>query len=540
MPSPTTSCKPCQTNDPRYAKVIEWANDRDLFKKEALFIRPKSGGVYRYVERPIQKQTNSIIRNRRRVRVLKARQLGITTGALADLFHDFLFTPHTKIAFAAHHGSTATEIFGIVSTFYEYLPKWFRRLPLFKTKKDNANALTLKNGSSIKVGTANSEFWRGQTFQHAHLTECAFYDDLKKVFASITMAVSDTGTITFETTANGHNEFHRQWVSQDSGYEHLFYSWLEDPEYVYDRLPDVLTDEEQDYIDTWNLPFERAAWFVKTFREKCASDMNLFNQEMPIAPEVAFIATGAKYFTKVFPEIKEDLKDGAIVYVQPVIKHVYVVGADPASGSPTGDKSAAVVIDATNKLRPVIVATFNARLPVPDFAQLLIVLAKKYNNALINPELNNHGLTLVTELRRQKYFKLFRDSAFNGKTIHWANQYGTLITQSSRNHLLSALNRWMSSNDLPIPCLRIRKQVNTFAYNKKLRPEAIQGENDDLIFALAHALYGMSATSRPSSEVEEPPVYSMVEKLEWEMANSRVYSGSIMTADDIMGGDTDY
>ena len=529
------------SSDPRYRKVIEWANDRDLFKREALYIRPKTGGVIRYVERGIQTQTNSIIRNKKRVRVLKARQLGITTGALADLFHTFLFVPYTKIAFAAHHGSTATEIFDIVSTFYDLLPKWFKRLPLFKTKKDNANSLSLKNGSTIKVGTANSEFWRGQTYQHAHLTECAFYDDLKKVFASITMAVSDTGTIAFETTANGHNEFYRQWISSDSGYEHIFYSWVEDPEYVCDVMPDNITEVEQSYIDLWELPPERAAWFVKTFREKCASDMNLFNQEMPIAPEVAFIATGAKYFTKLFPLINRDeLKDGIEVFEQPATNRVYVIGADPASGAPTGDKSAAVVMDATNKHRPRIVATFNARLPVPDFAQVLILLAKRYNNALINPELNNHGLTLITELRRQKYSKLLRESSFNGKTVHWANQYGTLITNSSRNKLLSSLNREISSNILAIPCTRLQQQINVFAYNKRLRPEALPGENDDLVFAAAHALYAVGYAHLPSTTEDEPPLYSMVEKLEWEMRHGRLYDRPLVTAADILDGDSTY
>lgn len=507
-------------------KVIAWAEDRELFKREALFIRPKRGGICQYVERPIQTETNRKIRRSRKVMILKARQLGITTGALADLFHDFLFRPYTKIAFVAHHGKTATEIFEIVNTFYMLMPAWFRRIKMFRTVKDSSEALTLRNGSSFKVGTSNSEFWRGQTFQHAHMSEAAFYEDIRKTFASIAMAVSDDGTICWETTAKGHNQFHALWVDQKSGYVKVFHSWLVDPEYVHDVMPDDLTEQEREYIETWALPFERACWFVKTLREKCGSDINVFNQEMPIAPEVAFIATGARYFDRSFG-VDEEPEDGLNVLLVAEPGHLYVIGADPASGSPTGDQSAAAVLDVTDRKRPKLAATFKDRMPIPDFADVLMLLSGKYNDALVNPELNNHGLALLTDLRHKGFYRLFKDSQFNGKDIHWANQFGTLVTNQSRNLLLSAFRELVATNRLVLSCRAAQYQVDHFVYNSHGKPEHEGGHQDDLLFAVAHACYaGRRATDLKVRE-PTPVLHTHVEKLEWEMQNGRIFDGEM-------------
>lgn len=517
------------TEQEKINKVLEWADNRSLFYQEALRIRTKKGGIVPFCIRPIQEQTNRTIRQDRRAKITKARQLGITTGALAERFHDTLFVPYTKTAMAAQQSSTAGEIFLIVSTFYEFLPDWFKRIPLFKTKKDNANTLHLMNGGIIKVGTANTEFWRGQTFQHAHLTEVAYYDNLKSILGSLAHAVSDEGTITFETSAHGHNQYYDFWVDDSNGYTPIFYSWLEDPGYVADpaKMPRILTEQELTYIEQYTLPPNRAAWFVKTLREKCGNDINLFNQEMPITADVAFIATGARYFPVVF-SVSAQYNDGLEVLVKPIPNHKYTIGADPASGSPTGDASAATVLDVTDANHYYVAATYNVRISIPAFAEAIELLSIQYNRAHTNPELNNHGHALIAELLRRNV-PLFRDSKFNGKTVHFASQFGTLITENSRTHLLAQLLKAIVTKKLTMLCPRTQAQFNTFVYDKNGKPQHESGKHDDLVFSLAHALYCVQAA--PSIALQPVlAIGTMREKLEYELQTGKLWDQPLYDA----------
>lgn len=505
------------TDEEKVRQVLAWADDKQLFYREALYIRPKKGGLASFTPRDIQLDTNDLIHRHRRVKITKARQLGITTGALADKFHAALFRPYTRVAMAAQLATTANEIFQIVATFYEFLPSWMKAIRLFKTRQDNANTLHLNNGSVVKVGTANTQFWRGQTYQHAHLTEAAFYHDFTKVLGSLGQAVSDTGTITFETTANGRNKYYDFWNDQDNGYHPVFYPWTLDPQYVHHALPDNLTKLEREYIERYELPYERAAWFVRTLREKCGNDLNLFNQEMPITADVAFIATGAKYFQVTF-DVPDAYDDGLQVYVQPNPGHNYVIGADPASGAPTGDKSAAVVLDCVTS---TVVATYNDRLPIPAFAEAVDLLSQRYNRALVNPEVNNHGHALIQDLLRRNT-PLFRQSTFNGKVVHYANQFGTLLTEKSRNHLLSQMLSAIATGKLVTKCPRVQAQCNTFVYDNTNKPRASAGRYDDLVIATAHALYASATMAKPEPPPPQPE--TVRETLEWELRNGRLYA----------------
>ena len=506
----------------KIAKVMAWAEDRELFFRECLMIRPKKGGLKHFIPRPLQLDTNHIIRTQRRVKITKARQLGITTGALADRFHEALFSPFTRAAVAAHHKDTAEEILQIISTFYECLPPWFKAIKLFSTKKDNADTFHLRNGSVIKVGTANTEFWRGQTFQHAHLTEAAYYSDLLGVQVSLSQAIGDTGTIAYETSANGHNQWFDFWGDQNNGFVPLFHSWLLDPEYVADpaTLPRVLTTIELDYIEENQLPPERAAWFVKNLREKCGSNIQKFNQEMPISIDVAFIATGARYFQVVY-NVTQEYEDGLQAYEPPIPGHTYYIGADPAAGAPTGDKSAAVVLD-TTKVPYIIVATLNSRVSIPAFAEEIQILSSQYNRAMVNPETNNHGHALILELRR-KNVPLFTGSRFNGKQVYLANEAGTTITATSRHVLLSALLKATAQGTLTVKCPRVQAQMDTFIYGKMNKPQADTGKFDDLVFATAHALYAGRTPSTETAE-ERAPV-GTIEILQYELRTGRLYEG---------------
>ena len=75
----------------------------------------------------------------------------------------------------------------------------------------------------------------------------------------------------------------------------------------------------------------------------------------------------------------------------------YVIGADVAEGLKHGDYSSAHVLAVGDETR--VVAEWHGHIEPDLFAYELFKLGTWYNTALVLPEVNNHGLTTVTELR---------------------------------------------------------------------------------------------------------------------------------------------
>ncbi len=498
-------------------------------------IRPKSGGLTRYIPRPHQLHINGLT-NRRgaRVKLTKARQLGFTTDLSVGALHYCLMNRGVKVGLAAHHARSAQEIFQIARTAYDNLPLWLRQLPQFREIRNSNSALQFGNGSSIMVGTANSEFWRGSTFQRMVLTEAAYYNSLQTTLTAVAQVVPDDGMIVLETTANGPNDWKDFW-DQDNGYTGLFYSWLDDPGYQTDEPfaadPEQLLPYELDYIVTNNLPLPRANWFVKTLRQKCFSNMQVWNQEYPITAEVAFITSGSPFFPIQFQleETRPD-HDGWRTHKEFVPGHTYTCGIDAASGSPTGDFSFAVILDVTNPTKMEEVSTYRGRVDPATLAAEVFRQAIVYG-ALINPESNNHGTALIDALSGLGADMYKHVELVNG-TRQVARQYGTEVTAKSRSTILMRLYRAIACNHLTVADDRTKQDLNAFMYNQVGRPEAVTGKHDDGVFALAHAV-GCAGSAKPAVPKSKPlpPVpdrgLGMAGRLMYEIS-----TGHLLTSDD--------
>ena len=93
--------------------------------------------------------------------ILKARQLGMTTMIAARFFWRALFTPNFRVGVLAHRTESAQAIFEIYRRFYDNLPAFLT----FPTEKSNVRELSFFHGGYIRVTTANSENFRGTTYQ---------------------------------------------------------------------------------------------------------------------------------------------------------------------------------------------------------------------------------------------------------------------------------------------------------------------------------------------------------------------------------------
>lgn len=200
--------------------------------------------------------------------VLKARQQGFSSLILARFTTDFLAKPNSESVIVADSDDNAEKLLERVKL---YIDSWEFKNDIEVPLKYNSKS-SLKNeamNSSYLIGTAgNTEFGRSRTITNLHLSEAAFYRNLEKILAGAGNAVTPSGYMVIETTANGFNEFKDLWDKTKTGqteFKPLFY-------------------KASDFYD--------AAFLA----EKQRSNPRLFKQEFPENDIEAFLTSGNLYF----------------------------------------------------------------------------------------------------------------------------------------------------------------------------------------------------------------------------------------------------
>jgi len=499
-------------------EIAKCRDDFEYFCKKYLKIVDKNGKLVPLQPNTAQQRFLYTLTENPWLYVLKARQLGLTTIIAARLFHKCLFTPNHKVAVIAHTRDAAKTIFEIYKRYYSNLPKFLQ----FKTEAANVNELVFFHGGYIKVGSASSNSFRGSTYNSLHLSEFAFYDDITSAIQAVFQTATPNAEIILETTANGINDAMDIW-NDENGFGKLFISWLDGKEYS-SRKKIRFTESEKKYIEDYELPPKKANWFADTLRGKCLNNINTFNQEYPINAEVAFITSGQKFFPITYQVANKIERIGWQWYEDPKKYRTYLAGVDTASGSPTGDFSAVVILDITDREKSKVVATFYDRVPLRDFTQQVLVGLKKFN-PLVVVESNSYGLAIIENLRDDGYVHMYRRTKYDKISNRWSEQLGFSTTQQSRPILLSRLHQWVSKQHLDPVCPRIKTEMNTFVYNEKGRPEADKGKHDDLVFALGLALVGLDQVADYEEEVQKAQRPSGIrEILQWEKQTGNLYS----------------
>ena len=251
-----------------------------------------------------QKEILHNLTNNNLIKILKARQLGSSTFIAAYYFWKTLFKINERTVVIAHQHESVKSVYKIYKTFYDNLPSFLKNT--FKTVQSSANSIEFVTGSSIKIGSANSEAFRGSSaICNLHLSEVAFWDNMNETIASIFQASSENPTIILETTANGLNDFYNFWTD-DNGYEPIFLSWYSDEN---NRIK-TLSDKHKKLLSSKNdivtlllenmIDDEQRNWAIETYFVKCAGDLAKFKQEYAPTAVDCFITSGDRFFNQSF------------------------------------------------------------------------------------------------------------------------------------------------------------------------------------------------------------------------------------------------
>jgi len=329
------------------------------------------------------------------------RQVGKTTTVAAFILHSVLFNENYSVALLAHKAEQAREILGRIQIAYEALPKWLQQGII----KWNEGSVELENGSKIIASSTASSAIRGTSQNLVYLDEFAFVPNhiQEDFFASVypTISSGKTTKVLITSTPKGLNLFYKIWKDSEDGrndYKRIDVHWSQVPG----------RDEKWKQETIRNTSEEQ-------FREE-------FECEFLGSSSTLISGIKLRMLTYSNP-IKSD--KNLKVYFEPEPNHIYFLVVETARGK-EGDYSAFKIFDAS-ELPYKDVASFRDNLIDPIlYPNIIIQLARHYNNAFVLVETNDVGQQVADILYQDlEYENMLFTSGTNITGIKISAGFGT-------------------------------------------------------------------------------------------------------------------
>lgn len=402
--------------------------------------------------------------------IIKARQLGISSAILADMFTDCVIFPHTTAAVVSHETRATQRLLDRVQFYYDTMDN-----PKPAIGADSRSEKTFPEiHSSIYVGTAGGRaFGRGDTIRKSLASELAWWEDGERVLTGMEDAVPITGELTIETTPNGEDNIaYDRWVKAREGkspYKAFFFPWWWCEDYTIpvgseyalpaDKGTLHLTSEELELIRKNDLTEDQIRWR----RWKIAEKGGLFWQEFPEDEISCFISIGDPVFdTETLNTLAQGCYNGEkhlegwVFWKKPEPRMYYTIGVDTSAGAPGGSYSAACVLDANYN----VCATYQARVEPHILASILKKMGKWYNQAEIAVERNFTGYAVLGHML--DYPNIYHQRDFVSGKI--TNNRGWWTNDQTRQYMITAAKEAMPR--LHIWDMNLVRQLRSFRFIK--------------------------------------------------------------------------
>ena len=452
-------------------------------------------GLVRFEPWPEQRMVVEALWTHPRVFVLKPRQRGITEIVAAQFMWWVQFHPHETHGVIAHEDAAVSEVFSRYLAIYDRQPGFFQQA--FPLVKRNENEIRFKHGSYVKVDSERSAGLVGSTLSSIHFSEFAKYKHAETLLAQLLPTLSEDTKVVYETTAEGFGTAYKYWTGKSQIHK-VFFPWMMAPEYVSQKpVPDVRDEVAravEAYAKAWELTEPQRRFVYDKLVNEFNGDWRSFHQAFPASPDLAFTVAGDRYFERSFRG--PVAQAGYVEKLAPQAGKAYTMGVDTASGAQEGDYSAAYVLDVTNMQKPLLAARYYGRINPRAFADEVARIARRYD-ALVVPETNSDGLSVLDSLRQQPDVKLYRDDVRDAAIGQVQTRYGFTTTVKTRPVILAVLKEFVDDPTFDLWDGAVQLEVNSFAFNDDMKAEAQPGQHDDALIALGLALLGR-AQSRPA------------------------------------------
>ena len=394
------------------------------------------------------------------------RQSGKSTIVTAYLLWYVLFNQNVNVAILANKAATAREMLGRLQLSYENLPKWLQQGIL----QWNRGSLELENGSKILAASTSASAVRGMSFNVIFLDEFAFVPNhiADQFFSSVYPTVSSgkSTKVIIISTPHGMNMFYKLWHDAEQG--------------------------KNEYLPTevhWSqVPGRDAAWKEQTIK-------NTSEQQFKVEFECEFLGSVdtliAPSKLRTMPYVEPIAQNkGLAIYEKAIPEHNYIITVDVARGT-SNDYSAFIVVDTTTMPYKVVARYRNNEIKPIIFPNIIIDVAKNYNNGYILCEVNDIGGQVADIIQFDLEYENLLMAAMRGRAGQQLGQgfsgkktqLGVKMSSAVKQVGCSNLKALIEEDKLLIPDYETIAELTTFIV-KGQSFAAEDGCNDDLAMCL--------------------------------------------------------
>jgi len=477
-----------------------------------------------------QKDTLKVIRENRYVIILKARQLGLTTLAMAYGFWMMMFRPGSNIVLVSRSQTAANSALEIVNFMYNFLPQWVKdRGPRLESEAATHQSYKFSTGMVSKITSyaATGTVAAGQTATLVLWDEAALAEYQEDALRTL-LPTTDAGgsMVIFSTARGGHNAFARLYREADEGlsdFKTVFHPWH------VSRFMNPLVSEGK--IDTTHYDSKKRTMSREPWR---------FYAEYPSSAEESFRQSGRSRFANL-PEAEEffpfplqgdiDIDEfGEVSFTENLNGNLFmlhealdgpppgckpIISVDPSSGT-GGDYTVITVGWLDYDGIPFRVAYWRANNVEPaDYAQKAFLLGRFFaeergREALMVVERQGgYGDTTIHVLRQMGYKNLYVHRYSGHRRYKQDTSYGFPMTASKRPIVVDSLAAWLdfeNENVMGGIDSLLRKELGAFVVRDDGKIAADVGMNDDVVMSTALFVYVANENAPKATEetISEP------------------------------------
>jgi hypothetical protein len=472
---------------------------------------------------------------------LKYRQAGVSTVTSAWASKRLVFAKKSKpekILIIANKLDTAVEMANKVRSFVEQWPNWLG--VGFSSEKNAARHFKLTNGCEVKAVATSKDALRGYTPTILIFDEAAYIDADEDFWSACMASLSTGGKVIVISTPNGFDPIYYSIYAQaikgmnDFKITEMF--WFRDPRYSKDlkliKVDDIIhymlnrTDykDNEITIDYSNIKvsdrdFEDikqkiedgykaySSWF-ESMSKKLKFDKRKISQEL----ECNFLGSGDNVIP---PETMKKIKENHIrepenkfmggvlwQWKEPIVGHRYIMGMDVSRGD-SEDFTTFIIIDFDEREQ---VLEYIAKVPPDIVAEIAYKWAIMYNAFIVTDITGGMGVATSRKLQELGYKNLYVDGVNPADKWKWDPKQEDKIPginfNSKRVLIVQAFEEALRFG-FAVKSQRLFNELNTFVYVNG-RPDHQKGQHDDLIMAMAMAIYvGESSFSKLEKATEQ-------------------------------------
>lgn len=456
-------------------EFVRCAQDPVYFMKKYYMIQHPQRGRMLFDLYPFQEKVLTLFQKYPESIINKSRQLGISTLVSAYSLWLMVFQKDKNVLVIATKQDTAKNMVTKVRFAYDNLPNWMK-IGAAATS-NNALSLRLTNGSQIKAVSAAGDAGRSEAVSLLVIDEAAFIDNIETIYTAAKMTLATGGGCIALSTPNGvGNWFHKSYTEaqlQKNSFLPISLPWHVHPE------------RAQDWRDKQDLDLG-----VRMAAQECDCDFATSGNTV-IPPEIL-----SWYEQNMISEpINREGQEKALwIWKYPEPTKFYMVVADVARGDSL-DYSAYHVIDIDSLEQ---VAEFKAQTDTRVFANELVAISTRYNQALLVIENANIGWDVVQEVVQSGYTNIHSshrsdnsadfDSYLN---VHYGSATlipGFIMSTKVRPSVLEKMRDFIENKTVTIRSVRLLEELRVFIW-KNGKQQAMSGYNDDLVMSFAIGMY---------------------------------------------------